>query len=60
MPAVAAASEPCTALASIEAAKSLRIVPGAALAGFGGAHEVAPPAMALSASSTMGCTAPAS
>src|SRR5207253_2202967 len=56
--AVSGASEPCTALASIELANSLRMVPAAALAG-----SVAPMRsrhfwIALSASSTSGMHGP--
>ena len=36
-------SEPWTALASMDEAKSLRIVPGGRLGGIGGAHEIAEP-----------------
>src|SRR5437016_2698613 len=51
-------SEPCTALASIDAAKSLRIVPGAALAGSVAPMRSRRRAMAPSASSTIGMQGP--
>ena len=41
--AFSALSEPCTELASMPSAKSLRMVPSAALAGVGGAHDLAVP-----------------
>src|SRR4051812_50142544 len=50
--AVSAASEPCTELASIDSANSLRIVPGAALAGLGAAPTSRLLAMGFSPFST--------
>src|SRR6267143_2302494 len=51
-------SEPCTALASIDEAKSLRIVPGAALAGSVAPMRSRRRAMAPSPSSTIGMHGP--
>src|SRR5438034_3562452 len=56
--AVSGASEPCTALASIELANSLRMVPAAALAGSVAPMRSRHFLMALSASSTIGMHGP--